>query len=145
MQTGGGETQLDAVQCCAMAQGCVNDDLRADGLQNGWRFQVSAWNYIRIDKVAAALKKMKRCKAPGLSGLVTEMIQAMWILKLSGHWIYVTEMRIVRWMCGMKLQDTVQSKGLRKRIGLDDIISVLQQNKLRWYGRQRLGKEMYGV
>jgi len=31
---------------------------------------------IRIDEVAAALKKMKRHKAPGLSRLVAEMIQA---------------------------------------------------------------------
>jgi len=36
---------------------------------------------IRIDEVAAALKKMKRYKAPGLSRLVAEMI-------LSGYWIY---------------------------------------------------------
>jgi len=44
------------------------------------------------------------------------------------------EMRMVRWVCGVKLQDTVPSKGLRERLGLDDIISVLQQNRLRWYG-----------
>jgi len=31
---------------------------------------------IRMDEVRAPLKKMKRHKAPGLSGLVTEMIQA---------------------------------------------------------------------
>jgi len=31
---------------------------------------------IRIDEAAVALKKMKRHKAPGLSGLVAEMIQA---------------------------------------------------------------------
>ena len=41
-----------------------------------------------MDKVRAALKEMKRHKAPGLSGLVTEMIQAtgeigtQWILDL---------------------------------------------------------------
>jgi len=29
-----------------------------------------------MDEVRAALKEMKRHKAPGLSGLVTEMIQA---------------------------------------------------------------------
>ena len=40
------------------------------------------------------------------------------------------EMRMVRWMCGIKLQDRVPSKGLRERLGLDDIISVLQQNRL---------------
>jgi len=45
------------------------------------------------------------------------------------------EMRMVRWMCcGIKLQDRVPSKGLRERLGLDGIISVLQQNRLWWYG-----------
>jgi len=38
------------------------------------------------------------------------------------------EMRMVRWICGIKLQDRVPSKGLRERLGLDDIMSVLQQN-----------------
>jgi len=43
---------------------------------------------IRMDEVAAALKKMKRHKNPGLSGLVAEMIQCtgdtatQWILDL---------------------------------------------------------------
>jgi len=37
-------------------------------------------------------------------------------------------------MCDIKLQDRVPSKGLRERLGLDGIISVLQQNRLRWYG-----------
>ena len=45
------------------------------------------------------------------------------------------EMRMDRWMCGIKLQDRVPSKGLRERSGLDDIISLFQQNRLRWYGR----------
>jgi len=44
------------------------------------------------------------------------------------------EMRMVRWMFDVKLQDRIPSKGLRERLGLDDIISVLQQNRLRWYG-----------
>jgi len=35
------------------------------------------------------------------------------------------EMKMVRWMCGIKLQDRVPSKGVRERLGLDDIISVL--------------------
>ena len=44
------------------------------------------------------------------------------------------EMRMFRCMCGMKLQDRIPSKGLRERLSLGDIISVLQQNRLRWYG-----------
>ena len=43
------------------------------------------------------------------------------------------EMRMVRWLCGTRLQDRIPSKGLRERLGLDDIISVLLQNRLRWY------------
>jgi len=48
--------------------------------------------------------------------------------------LHRAEMRMVRWMCGTKLQDRIPSKGLRERLGLDDIISVLQQNRLRLYG-----------
>jgi len=36
------------------------------------------------------------------------------------------KIKMVRWMCGMKLQDSIPSKGLRERLGLDEIISVLQ-------------------
>jgi len=43
------------------------------------------------------------------------------------------EMRMVRWMCGVKLQDRIPSKRLRVRLGLDDVVSVLQRNRLRWY------------
>jgi len=46
------------------------------------------------------------------------------------------EMRMVRWMCGIKLKDRFPSKELRERerLGIDDIALVLQQNRLRWYG-----------
>ena len=44
------------------------------------------------------------------------------------------EMRMARWMCGVKLKDRLLSKELRERLGIDDIALVLQQNRLRWYG-----------
>jgi len=43
-------------------------------------------------------------------------------------------MRMVRWMCNVKVKDRVPSKELRERLGIDDIILILQQNRLRWYG-----------
>ena len=55
---------------------------------------------------------------------------------------------MVRWMCNVKVKDRVPSKELRKRLGIDDIILILQQNRLRWYGhvlRKVKGKEMYGT
>jgi len=43
------------------------------------------------------------------------------------------EIRMVRWMCGVKLKDRLPSKELRARLGVDDI-ALVQQNRLRWYG-----------
>ena len=40
---------------------------------------------IRMAEVRAVLMKMKRHKAPGLSGLVAEMIQPQGILEHSGY------------------------------------------------------------
>ena len=39
-------------------------------------------------------------------------------------------MRLVRWMCGVKLKDRVSNKELRERLGIVDITSLLQQNRL---------------
>ena len=50
------------------------------------------------------------------------------------------EMRIARWMCNVKVKDRVASKEVRERLGIDDIILILQQKRLRWY-RHVLRKE----
>ena len=42
-------------------------------------------------------------------------------------------MRMVRWMCNVKVKDRVPSKELRERLGIDYMILILQQNRLRWY------------
>jgi len=42
-------------------------------------------------------------------------------------------MRMVRWMCGVKLKHRVSNKELRERLGIVDITSLLQQNRFRWY------------
>jgi len=37
---------------------------------------------------------------------------------------------MVTWMSGVKLKDRVPSKELRERLGLNDIISILQKSRL---------------
>ena len=37
-------------------------------------------------------------------------------------------------MCNVKIKERVPSKELRDILGIDDIILILQQNRLRWYG-----------
>jgi len=41
-------------------------------------------------------------------------------------------MTMVRWMYN-KVKDRVPSKESRERLGIDDIILILQQHRLRWY------------
>jgi len=43
-------------------------------------------------------------------------------------------MRIVRWMCDVKVTDKFPSKELTERLRIDYIILILQQNRLRRYG-----------
>ena len=44
-------------------------------------------------------------------------------------------MRMVRWMCNVKVKDRVPSKELRERLGIDDIVLILRQDMLQWCGR----------
>jgi len=36
------------------------------------------------------------------------------------------EMRMIRWMCGVKITDRISGSKLIKRLGIDDIITVIQ-------------------
>jgi len=42
-----------------------------------------------------------------------------------------TQMRMVRWMCGIQLKDSVPNRELRERLEIDDIVLILQQSRLR--------------
>jgi len=44
-------------------------------------------------------------------------------------------------MCNVKVKDRVPSKELRERLGIDYIILILQQNRLRWYGHVLLKED----
>ena len=55
------------------------------------------------------------------------------------------EMRMVRWMCNVKVKDKIPSKELRERLGLDDIIFILQKNGLRWYGHVLRNEDTHWV
>jgi len=42
----------------------------------------------------------------------------------------VEEMRIVRWMCNVKVKDRVPSKELRERLGIDASVAAAQAEQL---------------
>ena len=45
-----------------------------------------------------------------------------------------TEMRMIRWMCGVTLRDRQTSSELRERMGVDPVSEVIRRNRLRWFG-----------
>jgi len=44
-------------------------------------------------------------------------------------------MRMVRWMCGVGLEDGLPGGELGERLGVDDMALVLRRSGLRWCGR----------
>ena len=45
-----------------------------------------------------------------------------------------SEIRMVRWMCDKRLCDRVPSAELRDRLGIENISTILQRKRLRWFG-----------
>lgn len=45
-----------------------------------------------------------------------------------------TEMRMIRWMCGVSLRERRTSVELRQRLGVEPIGEVVRRNRLRWFG-----------
>ena len=45
-----------------------------------------------------------------------------------------TEMRMVRWMCGVSLRERKKNAELRQMIGIEDVGAVVKRSRLRWLG-----------
>ena len=45
-----------------------------------------------------------------------------------------TEMRVVRWMCGVSPRDGVLSAEPRERMGIESVSDDVKRNRLRWLG-----------
>ena len=48
--------------------------------------------------------------------------------------LQTTEMRMIRWMCGVSLKDRNTNEELRNRVGVEDIGTVCRKGRLRWFG-----------
>ena len=46
----------------------------------------------------------------------------------------VTERRMLRMMCGVKLNDMVENTVIASRVGVDSLEKHLRQKRLRWFG-----------
>jgi len=47
-----------------------------------------------------------------------------------------TEMRMIRWMCSVKVTERFSCSELTERVGIDStIITTIQQHRLQWYGQ----------
>ena len=58
-----------------------------------------------------------------------------WALrKIDESKLEINDMRMIRRICRAKLTDRIYSEEYRKRLGLEDINSVLKKRRLRWFG-----------
>jgi len=45
-----------------------------------------------------------------------------------------TEMSIIRWMCGVKLNERKKNEELRELLGLEPVSLMIKKSRLRWLG-----------
>jgi len=45
-----------------------------------------------------------------------------------------TEMSMIRWMCGVKLNEKKKSEELRELLGLGPVNLMIKKSRLRWFG-----------
>ena len=45
-----------------------------------------------------------------------------------------TEMSMIRWMCGVKLNERKKSEKLRELLGLEPVSLMIKKSRLRWFG-----------
>jgi len=53
-----------------------------------------------------------------------------------------TQMSIIRWTCGVKLNERKKTKGLRELLGLEPISLMIKKNRLRWFGLDMPNEKM---
>ena len=46
----------------------------------------------------------------------------------------VTEMRILRWMCGYTMMDRIRNQKFREKLGVVPFFAKMLENMLRWFG-----------
>ena len=45
-----------------------------------------------------------------------------------------TEMSMIRWMCGVKLNERKKSEDSRELLGLEPVSLMIKKSRLRWFG-----------
>ena len=46
----------------------------------------------------------------------------------------VTEMRMLRWMCGKTMMDRIRNREYREKLGVAPLSAKMREHRLRWFG-----------
>ena len=58
----------------------------------------------------------------------------IWLTKAEDIRKMLSEIRMLRWMAGVSLNERKSNECVRTMLAIDNIAEVMQQNRLRWFG-----------
>ena len=56
-----------------------------------------------------------------------------WPMKVE-HELKLNRTQMIRWMCGVKLNETKKSEELKEPLGLEPVNLMIKKSRLRWFG-----------
>ncbi|MFS7912542.1 putative tetratricopeptide-like helical domain superfamily [Helianthus anomalus] len=78
---------------------------------------------------------IKRLKVASISDKIKEGTQGCWaIMEVQARKMEVTEMRMLRWMCGHTKLDRIRNDVFRGRLEVASISYKIKEGRLRWFG-----------
>ena len=58
-----------------------------------------------------------------------------WLVKkIHEQKIEVTEIKMLRWMCGNTIMDKIKKREFREKLGVAPLSTKMRENRLRWFG-----------
>ena len=112
-------------------EGEIGEDVN-HRVQAGWVKWRSASGVLYDRRIPLKLKE--KFYKTAIRPAIIHGIECWTILKQHVNKLRVTEMRMLRWICGKTLKERIRNEHIREMVGVAPIEDKMRENRLRWFG-----------